>query len=150
MKGANAVTGGMSDCLADLKHKSACHCEGLQSHGINTNDTTEIAVRLSCVNGTLGDEETSKMSKAVLLSSGNHTVSIGNMLTTIQLDKMQLNRIPDSLPLFTRLENVYIRNNNIQSIGSGAFNFATRLRRLDISSNGLNHIEPGAFQGTFI
>jgi len=148
VKGANAVSAGMSDCLADPKHKSACHCEGLQSHGIMMNaDTKEMSVRLSCFNDTLGDEETNKMIKALLLSSGNHTDPIGNMLTTIQLDRIQLNRIPDSLPLFNRLENVYIRNNNIQSIGTGTFKFASTLRRLDLSSNELSRIEPGAFQG---
>lgn len=154
MKGAGVgSTMAIDGCLIDPRHNLACHCEGVQA--ATTNTTSLMAVRLSCFNGTLGDEEMGLIFKAVLSSSNDghdnnnkNTVPIANLLTSVKLENVQLTQVPTALPLFSQLENVKIRNNHIQSIASGAFNFGATLRRLDLSSNSLMTIEPGAFQGT--
>ena len=51
---------------------------------------------------------------------------------------------------FHQLECIYLQFNNIQTLKNGSFNFITKLDHLSLEGNQLNHIEPGAFQGTII
>ena len=51
---------------------------------------------------------------------------------------------------FHQLECIYLQFNNIRTLKNGSFNFITKLDHLSLEGNQLNHIEPGAFQGTII
>ena len=114
---------------------SPCLCEEFES---------PIETRLSCDDQILlGDVGASR----VLLKMLNPASS--SALTTIHLDSAGLTRVPSELTRFARLENVHLSGNRIQSIDSGTFNFTATLKRLDLSSNGLTRIEPGAFKGQF-
>ena len=121
-----------SGCPVDTSEISPCRCEESES---------PIETRLICDNQILlGDANAIQVLKVMLTSS--HA-----LLTSVQLDSNGLNHVPFELTKFDRLESVHLSGNHIHSIASGSFNFAATLKRLNLSLNGLNHIEPNAFQG---
>ena len=65
------------------------------------------------------------------------------------MEYAQLTRVPEELIQFKRLKKVYLNGNDIKTISSGSLNFIATLKRLDLSRNGLHHIEPGAFEGNY-
>lgn len=124
-----------SGCPLDTSEISPCRCEESES---------PMETRLLCDNQTLiGDAIASQVLTTMLTSS---KVS----LTTIQLNSTGLNHVPFELVQFDRLETVHLSENHIQSIATGSFNFTATLKRLNLSSNGLSHIEQNAFQGLCI
>ena len=74
--------------------------------------------------------------------------SASAQLRTLDLVNNQLTQVPRELSKFHRLQNVDFSHNNIHSIYTGAFHFIELFNNeLDLSYNGLSHIEDGAFQG---
>jgi len=89
----------------------------------------------------------------------NTSAILDTFLTTVGTDglgclSMAGNRlpvIPERLIIeseFHQLECIYLQFNNIRTLKNGSFNFITKLDHLSLEGNQLNHIEPGAFQGT--
>ena len=74
--------------------------------------------------------------------------SASAQLRTLELVNNQLTQVPRELSKFQRLQNVDFSHNNIHSIYTGSFHFMELFNNeLDLSYNGLSHIENGAFQG---
>ena len=123
----------------------------------HTNDTDLIwGIWLNCEDLNLDDAKMSRILNVFLSSDLNREFT-----RRIDLDSNQLTKIPSELSQFKRLQMVYFYYNAITSIKSGdIFNnststdlastssSATRLIRLWLNNNAINHIEAGAFQGS--
>ena len=123
----------------------------------HTDDTDIIwGIWLNCEDLNLDDAKMSRILNVFLSSDLNREFT-----RRIDLDSNQLTKIPSELSQFKRLQMVYFYYNAITSIKSGdIFNnststdlastssSATRLIRLWLNNNAINHIEAGAFQGS--
>ena len=123
----------------------------------HTDDTDLIwGIWLNCEEVNLDDVKMSRILKAFLSSEVNREFT-----RRIDLDRNQLTEISSEISQFKRLQMVYFYYNAITSIKSGdIFNnststdlastssSATRLIRLWLNNNAINHIEAGAFQGS--
>ena len=66
----------------------------------------------------------------------------------LSLQNNKLTRVPNQIKLFPQLVEVWLSDNKITSIQSGAFNFTTTtVEWLVLSDNPVATIAPGAFQG---
>ena len=63
--------------------------------------------------------------------------------TDIDCSKRNFNQIPESLPM--DLVSLNLHGNNISRVGRHALYGCEHIRRLDLSGNGLIHIDPDAF-----
>jgi Leucine-rich repeat (LRR) protein len=102
----------------------------------------------------------SKMTSLTLLGLDSQTIkdaldsvisspSVGT-LTDLILSQNGLNEVPARIQLFSQLRTFSLSRNIISSVGNGSLSFSTlNLQYLDLSRNGLDTIESGAFQGLF-
>lgn len=73
-----------------------------------------------------------------LISQVNHLLLYSNQIT----------RIPTQIPLMRWLTYVNLSGNNIQSVETASFDFASnKMNLIDLSSNQIKSIQPDAFQG---
>ena len=101
-------------------------------------------VYLYCYNQNLTDSQMSGILDAFLTTPGV------SPLGYLSMWQNQLTRVPTQIKSFNQLDAVYIYENSIASIGSGAFNFpdaANPVRDLSLYYNQLTTIAPGAFRG---
>ena len=94
------------------------------------------------------------------IQSMNTSAILDTFLTSVGTDGLgclfmagnRLPVIPERLieSKFHQLECIYLQFNNNRTLKNGSFNFITKLDHLSLDGNQLNHIEPGAFQGTII
>ena len=130
------VIGGGDGCPVDSQDYEPCSC---QTNGVN--------LSLECASSeTLNDSRVSQVFKAFLATSDNNSQQ-QQQLVSVEIENSQLTHIPQEITLFNWLQNVQLSGNHIRSIRSGAFNFISPLKTLNLSANGLENIEPGAFQG---
>ena len=74
--------------------------------------------------------------------------SSANTLNSRSIENMnQVTRVPHKIASFKALTYVFLNNNRISTIKSGAFSFSVPVRLMDLEGNGIKEIEPGAFQG---
>ena len=133
------VIGGGDGCPVDSQDYEPCSC---QTNGVN--------LSLECASSkTLNDSRVSQVFKAFLSTSDNNSQQ-QQRLVSVEIENSQLTHIPQEITLFNWLQNVQLSGNHIRSIRSGAFNFISPLKTLNLSANGLENIEPGAFQGKTI
>jgi len=59
----------------------------------------------------------------------------------------QVTRVPLKIESFKALRRLWLYENSISTIKSGAFSFSVPVSELNIRGNGIRGIEPGAFQG---
>lgn len=90
----------------------------------------------------LNDQIVDRIMDWLLLSSENTLEDI----TITNMD--QVTQVPQKIRQFKVLRNVWLQNNKISALKSGAFSFSVPVCILDVSGNGVKKIEPGAFQGT--
>ena len=100
-----------------------------------------VTVFLNCYNQNLDDTKISQILNSFLSTSGV------SPLGRLDLFFNKLTKVPAEIPQFPQLDLVYLYRNSIDSVKSGAFNFAKTLVRLDLYDNQITAIEPGAFQG---
>ncbi|XP_046651750.1 toll-like receptor 6 [Daphnia pulicaria] len=75
--------------------------------------------------------------------------SVGT-LTDLALSQNGLNEVPARIQLFSQLRTFSLSRNIISFVKNGSLSFSTlNLQYLDLSRNGLDTIEPNAFQGNF-
>jgi len=75
-------------------------------------------------------------------------LSSANTLEEMTIVKMnQVTRAPHKISSFKALIKLWLNDNNISSIKSGAFSFSVPVSVLNIKGNGIKEIEPGTFQG---
>jgi hypothetical protein len=75
--------------------------------------------------------------------------SVGT-LTDLALSQNGLNEVPARIQLFSQLRTFSLSRNIISFVKNGSLSFSTlNLQYLDLSRNGLDTIEPNAFQGLF-
>ena len=91
----------------------------------------------------LNDARISEILKAFITTP--KTAPLGRL----ELWTNKLTRIPDEIRLHPQLDYIYILQNEIKSIPSGAFNFSNTLNAtyLYLYNNKISSIEAGAFQG---
>jgi len=89
----------------------------------------------------INDETVDRIMDWLLLSSTNTLEEISIIYMN------QVTRVPQKIASFKALRKLWLYNNNISTIKSGAFSFSFPVYVLDISDNGINEIEPGAFHG---
>ena len=99
------------------------------------------SIRLNCNNQQLDDSQTSDMLDAFLTTPGISPLSWFNYPSN------RLTKVPIQLPFFPLLDFVDLGRSSISSVPYGAFNFSKTLNILYLNENGLDSIEPGAFQG---
>ena len=113
---------------------SPCKCNNIgESYGCLT---------LDCADQKLGDERISQIL--------NYFLPAEEKLSEIILCNNNLSKIPDEIRQFNYFSRVDLRFNQIRKIGSGAFKFPDKVNKsvkLYLSSNQINEIESGAFQG---
>lgn len=102
-----------------------------------------VTVFLNCYNQNLDDTKISQILNSFLSTSGV------SPLGRLDLFFNKLTKVPVEIPQFPQLDLVYLYRNSIDSVKSGAFNFAKTLVRLDLYDNQITAIEPGAFQGNY-
>ncbi len=92
-------------------------------------------------NVTYNDETVDRILDWLLLSSSE----------TLEEMKMaymnQVTRVPLKISSFKALRRLWLYENSISTIKSGAFSFSVPVSELNIRGNGIRGIEPGAFQG---
>jgi len=92
-------------------------------------------------NVTYNDETVDRILDWLLLSSSE----------TLEEMKMaymnQVTRVPHKIASFKSLKKLELHNNKITTIKSGDLSFSVSVTYLDLRSNGINEIEPDAFQG---
>ena len=101
-------------------------------------------IYLNCYNRNLGDSKMSDILDAFLTTPGISPVGLLDLMSN------RLTRVPTQMKFFNQLDYVYLNNNDITSIESGAFNFpdaANPILDLDLQNNQLTTIAPGAFKG---
>ncbi len=89
----------------------------------------------------LNDETVDRIIDWLLLSSSNTLDDLGIEFMN------HVTRVPKKITSFIQLKKIWLTNNNISSIKSGAFSFPGPISFLSIIGNGIKEIEPGAFQG---
>ena len=102
----------------------------------------DVTVFLNCYNQDLDDAKVSQILQTFLTGGVSP-------LGRLDLFYNQMTKVPVEIPQFPQLDLVYLYQNKIDSVKSGAFNFAKSLRRLDLFNNQITTIESGAFQGIF-
>jgi Leucine-rich repeat (LRR) protein len=93
----------------------------------------------------IDDERASAILNAFVPSATNEI----SPLTRLTMNANRMTRIPQEILLFNQLDTFEFDGNKIATvITSDSFNSLTgKLAYIDLSNNGLSHIEPGAFQG---
>jgi len=109
---------------------------GLKKFRFANDDRTKI---LS--NKNINDETVDRIMDWLLLSSANTLEEI----TTTYIN--QGTRVPHKIASFKVLRKLWLHDNNISSIKTGAFSFSVPVSLLNIKGNAIKEIEPGAFQG---
>jgi hypothetical protein len=96
----------------------------------------------------MNDSQVSQVLDAVLAAG------VGTSVTRLSLEVNLLTRVPRQLPLFPRVEGVFLSNNRqIHTYHSGDFHFTTVPRQLYLYNSCTScgyipiTIEPGTFQG---
>jgi len=127
------------------------HCSGmneLYAFPILTNGLRDFRFRTDDgskfqSNKNINDETVDRFMDWLLLSSSN-------TLEEMEITYMnQVTRVPHKIASFKALRKVWLHDNNISSIKSGAFSFSVPVSLLSIHRNGIKEIEPGAFQGKY-
>ena len=106
---------------------------------------TPGTIYLNCQSQKLTDSQMSDILDAFLTTPGVSPVAF----LSLEYGKL-LTRVPSEVRLFNQLDWVFLSDNNITSIDSGAFNFpdaANPLGNLDLAYNKITTIAPGAFKG---
>jgi len=89
----------------------------------------------------INDETVDRIMDWLLLSSAN-------TLEELAITYMnQVSRVPHKVASFKALTKLWLFDNNLSSIKSGELSFSAPVSVLHISDNGINEIEPGAFEG---
>ena len=117
---------------------SHSYCEGRRSAWSRSRSTSISSMPL-------GDVNVSQTLKALLVNPRSANIKVINL---IQDD--QVHQIPREISTFSsQLEKLDLNDNSISTIHHGDIQCSPRLRWLNLSSNGLSHILPGAFEGIF-
>jgi len=90
---------------------------------------------------TYNDETIDHIMDWLLLSSAN---TLEEMLI---IDMNQMTRVPHKVASFKALKKLLLYDNNISTIKSGELSFSVPVSLMSIYGNGIEEIEPGAFQG---
>ena len=94
---------------------------------------------------TLGDVNVSQTLKALLVDPRSASLRVINLVYDYEV-----HQIPREISTFSsQLEKLDLNDNRIPTIHHGAIHCSTRLRWLNLTSNELRHIQPGAFEGIF-
>ena len=129
-----SLVNGQADIVCpDPADFSPCTCFDLYGFGLTS--------FLWCLSRGLNDSQARE-----ILTSFITTPSI-TPLGGVMFYNNSLTRIPDEIHLLPQLVEANFQDNNIVSVQSGAFNFVKNLGDLDLASNQISTIEPGAFQG---
>ncbi len=92
-------------------------------------------------NKIINDETLDRIIDWLLLSSANTLEE----MSVIYMN--QLTQVPIKISTFKALRKLWLYDNSISTIKSGAFSFSVPVSLLSIHRNGIREIEPGAFQG---
>ena len=77
-------------------------------------------------------------------------ISSANTLEEITIARMnQVTQVPRQIPSFNALRKLWLDQNNISTVNTGAFMFNVPVMMLNIGGNRIKEIETGAFQGIF-
>ena len=93
----------------------------------------------------LGDVKVSQTLKALLVDPRSASLRVINLV-----QDSQVTEIPIEISSFSsQLEKLDLNDNRISTIHHGAIHCSPQLRWLNLASNELSHIQPGAFEGIF-
>lgn len=104
--------------------------------------TTAEYIQLNCNERHLGDANISRILDVFVFD-----IKILNPIKILNLANNDLTRIPKQIRHFTRLKQLNLNFNHIQSLPPRALNLTTSFEVLGLKSNGMRTIEPGAFDG---
>ena len=110
-----------------------------------------VTISISCDGVSLDDSQISNILKAILLSDTEE-----NPITSLNFTNNKLTKVPVEIRQFRALATVDLSGNQITTVASGSFNLKPNVFKqsraagtgfISLSSNPLNSIESGAFQG---
>ena len=101
--------------------------------------TTSLTI--SCANHGLGD-----LAFPPILANISTTAAID----TFDFSNNTLTAVPSGLPQFTTVVNLNVASNQITSVGATELQFTANVSLVDLSSNQIKSIEPGAFPGSLL